>query len=288
MKSTYLYILVTAIILASCKKKQKFTQTPDGLQYCFIIKNDTAQKPHKGEALVVNMKFYLNDSLMFDTKDVSLNYKLELENPKIDGSIYEGLAMMHKGDSAIFKINALNFYQYTADMKPPSILKKGDKLTFYVRLIDILSPQEIKKEEERMKKLKLQNEQIMLRDYINNNNITTKPLKSGIYHIILKKGYGRKPKPGDSVTINYVGRFINNQIFESTLAKNKPFKFVYGDTNFIKGWNQAIGLMREGEEAQIIIPSKLAYGDKGISGIIPPFSTLIFDITILKIKKNKK
>ena len=147
--------------------------------------------------------------------------------------------------------------------------------------------EEIKKEEERVNKMRQQNEKMLLKDFLKNNNISEKSKKDGIYFIVKKRGYGKKPLPGDSVIVQYVGRLINNRIFESTYLKNEPFKFICTDSNLIPGWNIAISYMHEGEEAIAIIPSNLAYGKKGISEIIPPYSTLVFDITMVKVKRNK-
>ncbi len=280
-------ILLSSVLFTACKKAVKFKTTSDGLEYRFIKTDNKSEKAEINDALIVDMKLYWNDSLMFNSRDVSLNYKLKLEKPHISGSLNEGLEMMHKGDSAIFKIDAYKFYTITADIPAPKCIKKGDKLIFYVKLIDIMSPAEVQKDFERYKKRQIKNEQDLLDEYLENNNINTKPTKDGLYFVIIKKGYGRKPHKGDSVYVHYEGKLINNQPFESTLVNNKPFGFIYGKENFIDGWNEGIGMMRQGETARLIIPSKIGYGDKGAGDIIPPYSTIIFDIHLLKVKRNK-
>ena len=131
-----LLLLFIPVLTYSCKNKETFKQTKDGLEYRFIKKNDKNAKPEVGYALVLNMKIFHNDSIIFDSREVSTSYRIMLEAPKVDGSIYEGFAMLHKGDSAIFRIDAINFYKYTATTQAPDVIKKGDKLTFYVKLID--------------------------------------------------------------------------------------------------------------------------------------------------------
>ncbi len=289
MKFCFPITLIIIVFIGSCREKNiEFKTSSSGLKYAIIEKNDTAQMPQVNDAVALDMQFYWNDSLMFDTKEISLNYRIKLEDPKQKGELNEGLLMLHKGDSAVFMIDAYHFYQYTAGITMPDCIKKGDKLTFYVRLIDILSPEQIAKERERIKKMKLQNEKILLQDYLKSNNYDVEPEPSGFYYIELKKGTGSKPKPGDSVVVHYEGRFINNQPFESTLAINRPYTFLMGDTLLLPSWSNGIAKMREGGVALIIIPSELAYGEIGVKDIIPPYSTLIYEVHLIKIKHNRK
>ncbi|MBN2662370.1 MAG: FKBP-type peptidyl-prolyl cis-trans isomerase [Bacteroidales bacterium] len=281
-----IYLLTSLIlILFSCKSKIKFESTTSGLEYHFVHHSDTAVKSEIGDALVLNMQIFWNDSLLFDTRELGLIYRIQLLPPS-NGSLHEALAMMNNGDSAIFRLNAFNFYQITAEVPSPSCIKKDDKLTFYIRLIDILTAEDIKREQDRIDRMKQKNELSLLQDYLQANEITTQPLPNGLYYIPTKEGTGRTPKQGDSVTVHYEGKFINNQPFDSSLKNNKPFTFMYGDTTLISGWTQGIGLMKKGGVAQIIIPSSLGYGKNGAGYVVPPYSTLIFDIYLLEIKSN--
>lgn len=282
-----LFIFSSIILLFACNKEQKFKKTDGGLEYCFIETNDSAKTPNYDDALIIDMKFYWNDSLMFNTRDISLDYKLRLEKPQVPGSLNEGLELMHIGDSAIFKVDAYKFYTITADISTPRCIKKGDKLVFYVKLLNIMAPEEVQKEFERYKTRQVLNEKNLLVEYLKNNNIDVEPTNSGLYFISQNNISGKKPQNGDSVYVHYSGKLINNQPFESTYRNNKPFGFIYGDENFIDGWTEGIGLMHQNEKALLIIPSKIAYGEKGVTDIIPPFSTIIFDVHLLKIKKNK-
>ncbi|MBN2890527.1 MAG: FKBP-type peptidyl-prolyl cis-trans isomerase [Bacteroidales bacterium] len=286
MHKTILYLSTILIILASCKDQQTFKKTDDGLEYLFIEENDNNEKPSYGDALVLDMKFYWNDSLLFNSREISIDYRLLLSEPKHEGSIYEGLAMMHLGDSAVFKIDAFSFYNSTAEIPSPDCIRKGDRLIFCVRLIDIQTPDELQIEYDRIKRMKLKNEQDLLKDYLNFNNITIEPEESGIYINEIKKGTGKSPEIGDSVTVHYEGVLINNEPFDSSIKRGKPFTFVFGDKSLIKGWTEGIGKMKEGGKAQIIIPSEMAYGENGAGDVIPPYSTVIFEVHLIKVKKN--
>ncbi len=95
-------------------------------------------------------------------------------------------------------------------------------------------------------------------------------------------GNGEPVKEGDTVTVHYVGKLQNGQEFDNSYKKGSPFTFTVGEGRVIAGWEQGlIGMQTEGERI-LVIPPGLAYGSKSI-GPIPPNSTLIFSIELLKI-----
>ena len=127
-------------------------------------------------------------------------------------------------------------------------------------------------------------ENSLLREYLKNENIKEKPTKSGLYIIQLKKGKGAKAKIGQVATIHYKGSFVNGKIISSSINKGKPYSFTIGKNEVIKAWDEAILNMKVGDKVKIIAPSHLAYGEFGYKQKIPPFSTLIFEIKLLKLK----
>lgn len=91
------------------------------------------------------------------------------------------------------------------------------------------------------------------------------------------------PKPGDLVTIHYVGTLENGKKFDSSRDRGKPFQTNIGVGQVIKGWDEGIPQLSLGEKAILTIPGSKAYGDRGFPGLIPPNATLIFDVELLKI-----
>ncbi len=120
-------------------------------------------------------------------------------------------------------------------------------------------------------------EMAQLSDYIRANGITVAPTTSGLYYIELKSGIGESAKSGDNVNVRYTGRLLNGTVFDSG-----TYGFVLGSNTVIKGWDEGISYMKISGTAQLIIPSTLGYGARGI-GSIPPYSTLLFDVELLSI-----
>jgi FKBP-type peptidyl-prolyl cis-trans isomerase len=121
-----------------------------------------------------------------------------------------------------------------------------------------------------------------IQEYVKLNNITTKPNSSGLYYIETVLGAGTRAKTGDSVTLNYTGKFLSGKVFDTNIGK-KPFSFVLGHGQVIEGWDEGIALMSQGGKATLIIPSSLGYGSNDYS-IIPGNSTLVFDVELLSVK----
>lgn len=103
-------------------------------------------------------------------------------------------------------------------------------------------------------------------------------------------GTGPEAAKGDKVYVHYTGWLTNGKKFDSSLvgAKPKPFDFVIGNGDVIKGWDLGVAGMKVGGKRKLRIPAKLAYGSEGTGGgLIPPDATLIFDVSLVSIKGKK-
>ena len=108
-------------------------------------------------------------------------------------------------------------------------------------------------------------------------------LESGLQYTVVEEGTGNKPELTDQVKTHYKGTLINGTVFDSSYDRGEPITFPV--TGVIKGWTEALLLMKEGAKWKLFIPSDLAYGERGAGGVIPPNTTLIFDIELISIEK---
>ena len=110
--------------------------------------------------------------------------------------------------------------------------------------------------------------------------VITEP--SGLQHRAIHNGYGKRPAATDKVTVFYKGALINGKVFDATEEAAGPVTFKVN--NLIAGWTQALELMREGDEWELVIPATLAYGSRGAGGgAVPPDQTLVFDLTLVSV-----
>ena len=112
-------------------------------------------------------------------------------------------------------------------------------------------------------------------------NVVTLP--SGLQYEILTEGKGEKPKATDSVKCHYHGTLIDGTVFDSSVERGQPA--VFGVTQVIQGWVEALQLMPVGSKWRLYLPSELAYGKQGAGRDIQPNSALIFDVELLGIEK---
>ena len=108
-------------------------------------------------------------------------------------------------------------------------------------------------------------------------------LPSGLQYEIIKEGNGIKPNANDQVKCHYEGTLIDGTLFDSSFKRGQPT--VFGVSQVIKGWVEALQLMPEGSKWKLYIPSELGYGSQQAGEMIPPYSTLIFEVELIKVIK---
>ena len=110
-----------------------------------------------------------------------------------------------------------------------------------------------------------------------------KTTASGLQYKVLTSGKGKTPTAADTVKVHYKGTLIDGSVFDSSIDRGEPAEFGVGQV--IKGWTEALQLMKEGDKWQVVIPGSLAYGERGAGGKIGPNAVLIFEVELLSIVK---
>jgi len=119
-----------------------------------------------------------------------------------------------------------------------------------------------------------------LKTNANNEGVVTLP--SGLQYKVLNEGNGRKPKATDNVVCHYEGFLIDGTVFDSSYQRGEPATFPLNQV--ITGWTEGLQLMQEGAKYRFFIPYRLGYGENGAGTLIPPYSTLIFDVELIEVQ----
>ena len=118
--------------------------------------------------------------------------------------------------------------------------------------------------------------------HINAEKPNVNQLESGLQFEILEQGDGKSPGPGSNVVTHYHGTFINGDVFDSSLERGKPAQFPVN--RVIKGWTEALQLMKEGDVWRLVIPPQLGYGERGAGDTVPPDTVLVFEVELIEVK----
>ena len=265
-------IIVTAFVtmlLSACSNG--FNTTSSGLEYQLVTVNNDALQPVPNDIVAIRITCRNSAGMLVDETPL---FKMQLKDaPSGRPSVEEGLLMMHKGDSAVFRMQA-QFYRNNPSQTDDSML------TVSVRMVDVIPFEEFERDREAARIAGERDEDQLLNEYLRKNKIDIEPTMSGLYFIETEKGTGAAPIPGKMVAIHYEGLFLNGQVFDSSYGRREPLKFRLGSRQVIQGLEEGVARMRKGGRATLIIPSALAYGDQQ-AGPIPPFATLIFEVWLV-------
>ena len=270
------------------KEKNVFRKSTSGLEYKFIVRNDIGKSPAIGDVILISLNYKNSaDSTIFDSEKIDANFKMRVQKPSHPGGcIEEAYMMMRKGDSAVFLIDAHNFYTYTQNLIAiPDYIKPEEKLSFYIKIKDILSNDEFISKNSELYNHQLKQEESLINRFLLSIDFDAKIYKSGLIKVLIESGTGKQVEMGDLVTIDYTASFIDGAVFDSSLDRSEAFLFTLGNNEVIKGLEEAVLDMKVGEYSLIIIPFRLAYGEEK-KGLIPPFSTLVFETELLDAKKQ--
>lgn len=285
MKSIYLISAILIILTSACKTdRDGFKNHESGLKYKFIEKNPGMPLPQIDEVLILDFTYTDSDgNIKYTSIGSNRDYLRKLEEPSHPGgSIEDALAMMHVGDSAVFKINAANFLRFSEEVENLSDgFDMKENYIFHIRLREIVKHDDFDSHLVAKYHESEEVEMELLDKYLKRTSTRVEPDEKGIYYIEQEAGQGEYIKVGNVVEIYYTGKLIDGRVFDTNLGK-QPLQFRVGDGGVIPGLDLGIRKMKNKTSGTLIIPSRHAYGQRGTAGILP-YSTLIFEIEVVNV-----
>jgi peptidylprolyl isomerase len=271
MKRTIFYLLTISIPLFGMaqKKKDKAPKkeinveytTASGLKYKYL-EMGKGKQAEAGMTVTVHYTGTLLDGKKFDSsKDRNQPFSFKLGKGQVIKGWDEGIALLKVGDKAVLTIPPQLGYGPT-DMGniPPN-----STLIFEVELLEVKEG---------------------IKPWVINSKDTLKTA-SGLKYIMVEKSKdpnAAKAESGKTVSVHYTGFLMDGKVFDSSIERGQPITFQLGNGMVIKGWEEGIGLMQVGDKMRLIIPSNLAYGERGAGGVIPPNASLCFDVELVEVK----
>lgn len=278
--------------------QNNYQRTARGVQY-IIFTHNTGDKIKENDVITLDVIQKTDkDSVISSTYTLGHPIKIQVQPSQALTDMMDIFPLLAANDSALVKMPSDSVFKGHEESRPP-FFPKGSNINFYMKVDKIQSLSDaIAERNADIEKVKAQ-EGANAAKYIADNKLVVKTTPSGLKYVITKTSLKPKPLTGDTVMVNYTGKLLNGQVFDSSIeavAKQagldqqgrtyEPIKFPVGTSQVIKGWDEGLLLLHEGEKATFIIPSALAYGNEG-SGPIPPASTLVFDVELVGVKRIK-
>ncbi len=275
------------ILSTSCSlnTNRDYKKLNEGVSLKLLGFTSGAKTLSPGDYILADMKFLTKeDSVFFEGRR-----KFRIDYPETGGAVHYAFLELMEGDSASIIVPVDDFFQRTMKREVPSFLKNDDLFKIRIRVDDLQTRNDFQKEKQLFLKWVSEfrhSEEDQIKKFMLEKELPFEENDEGIYYISLQPGNGKKPKKGNSITIHYEGKFLNGKFIESTKKRNQPLDFIFGSEMIvIKGIEMAVEQMTEGEKALVIIPSDLAFGAGGAGdGIIPPYTSLIYELELLKVE----
>lgn len=278
MKFTFSVLTILAVMgLVSCDKF-KVTTTQDGDRLQIHEKGKSGKVGKDGDIISFDLIIKTAaDSVIKDSYKEGQPFIVPIQKGAFKGSFENALYHIGEGDSTTVLVSADSLFKLMGQPLSPGIAK-GSDLKFIVKMHKVQTRAEFDKDAADKKAL----EPKTVADYASKSMKNAQKTAEGIYFTENSVGTGATPVDGETVVVEYVGKFMDGKIFDQ--SNGQPFEVPLGQSKVIPGWEIAIKTMKKGGKSTFIIPSTLAYGEQG-GGPIPPNTPLVFDITLMDIKK---
>lgn len=269
------------VLLSSCfnAKYDGYSTLEEGLYFKLLAFSDTGQNPRPEDYAMVSIHIFDSEGNLIQNSDSAfpLGYSGKISDMFSGFPVMEkGLLFMHEGDSMSLIVDDI------AGL-PAHIRNavKGDFVRCEIKLRELKTPAEYAAEQLHLKELGDVEENLLISCYLKEKELSVDTLAAGLYIHIEAEGEGEAAHPGQTVKLRYKGFFLGGE----QLDENE-LEFRFGDEmQVIAGIELAIPRMRKGGKAKIIVPSYLAFREKGSSnGMVPPFTPLMYEVELLDIK----
>jgi len=295
-----------------------FQRLPSGTEYklfrrnasgqyqprALVVPTDSAYSTRQGKFLMAYVTYLTGkDSVLQNSRQQlgSRPVPVPLQAIERKGGPDEAVSMLLPGDSAVFRFPADSLFK--GRPAPAELRRGGNVLVMRVAVARIVSQatamaamqelqQQMMAEQARKAKAHAAEQQpkdnAAIQEYIKANNLTTSAKKTpgGTWYVITKRGTGALPTAGQQVSVKYRGTVLatGKEFDASEKHGGTPFTFPLGQGQVIQGWDQGIAMLPKGSKAILLIPSSLAYGERGAGADIPADAPLRFDVELVDIK----
>ena len=303
----YIYCaLLLCAFAVTANAQANLQHTPKGTLYT-IFTHGTGDKIKVNDVITFNITQKTDkDSLLASSYTMGHPVKLQVQAPEsatdpIVTALMEVLPLASINDSLLVKVSTDTLLKGHEESRPP-FFPKGSYLNLYIKIVNVQTLNDAIAERNADIAKSKAAETVTANKYIADNKLILKTTVSGLKYKISKIGLKPKPLSGDTVLVNYTGKLLNGKVFDSSVASvakaagldqpgrpYEPYKFPLGAGQVIPGWDEGLLLLNEGGKATFIVPSGLAYADRGSPDgtTIPPFSTLVFDVELVKVIRVK-
>ncbi len=285
-RSPGLFIL-SILFLASCQKVT-YRKTAGGMPYK-LYKGNNGKKIYAGNIVKYHVTYTVKDSVYFSSFG-KLPVYAPVNQEANPYDVSEVWLKLRAGDSIVATQMMDTFIARNPQLAADGRFKKGDRIVSYIKVIDVLlSDSAVTADEKTEKEKFLANEIRVIEKYLADKNIKAVKTGSGVFVEIINPGTGNSIDSGKYVSVNYTGTSFSGKRFDSNtdtaFHHTEPMAFVTGAPGMIKGFDEAVQMMKPGSSARVYIPSLLGYaGNPDPRTGIKPFEHLIFDLTIVDVK----
>ncbi|MGZ3873783.1 MAG: FKBP-type peptidyl-prolyl cis-trans isomerase [Mucilaginibacter sp.] len=287
----YILFIFAAVFAINAHAQNAMQRTPKGALYQ-IYTHNTGEKIKLDDIITFQyIQKTDKDSILYSTYVSGQPGQARIQPSRSLADLMEIFPLLTVNDSLLVKVPTDSIFMGHEEQRPP-FFPKGSNLNFTIKI------QKVQPLDAFMAEIK-QAEITGTDNYIAAHKLNLQTTPTGLRYVITQPSAKRKPVKGDTLLVNYAGRTLDDKVFDTSIeaiAKNaglqqpgrtyEPLTVVAGAGGIIPGWEEGLLLLNEGSKATFVIPSNLAYGAQG-SGLIKPFSTLVFDIELVKVIPGK-